>query len=138
MMKRYLKNLLMALTGRNPFQVELEEARQQLEKARENMSSLQDQLYEALQRWGESQKTQEKSDAINKKLQKRIGAAEKRAASCQVLIENLREHIREKDAEMESAGLEFRERMERVKYEYQQRIDEYNKEIERLQTASPC
>lgn len=128
--KRYLKNLMKALFGLDPYREELEEAKQQLEKSAENLSAMQDQYYKALDNWGETQKALEESDATNKKLLQRIGTIEKRAASSQVLVENLRERIKEKDAEMEAAGEVFRERTEHMKQDYQKRIDDYNQLID--------
>lgn len=82
-MKQYLKNLFLALTGSNPFQVELEEAKQQLEKAAENMSAMQDQLYAALSKWeGAMYEAESYKNSIK---------------GYQVLTENLRERIKEKD-----------------------------------------
>ena len=82
-MKQYLKNLFLALTGSNPFQVELEDTKQQLEKAAENVSALQDQLYSALEEWEHEAKMLEES--------------QKREAGLQQLTENLRERIADKD-----------------------------------------
>ena len=82
-MKYYLKNLFLALTGNNPFQIELKETKQQLEKAAENMSAMQDMYYKALENWTQAIKTLE--------------ASEKRCGSLQQLTENLRERIADKD-----------------------------------------
>lgn len=100
-MKRYFKNLWMALTGSDPFRDELEEKNSQLENAAENVQSLQDQLYAALNKWNESAKM---------------------AHDYEVLIENFRERINEKDT-----------LMERMKKDYQQRIEQYTHKIEELQ-----
>ena len=90
-MKRYIKNLLLAIRGRNPFAEEVADLREKLEKAGKNVSGLNEMYYSALEKWE---------------------AAEKRAASQQQLVENLRERIRDKDAEMEEQGRAFRERLE--------------------------
>ena len=50
-MTRYIKNLLLAIRGRNPFAEEVADLKEKLEKAGENVSGLQDQLYAALNRW---------------------------------------------------------------------------------------
>lgn len=129
-MKRYFKNLCLALTGEDPFHAELDEARKQLEKAAENMRSLQSQLFAALDRWDGCRT---KLDEANKVLEAATEtAACKQLESMQRLVENLRERIKEKDAEMEAVGREFHDRMEQMKADYQQRIDEYNEEIDKL------
>lgn len=111
-MKQYFKNLVMAIRGRNPFAEEVADLREKLEKAAENVSSLRDQLYAALEKWE---------------------AAKKSAASQQQLVENLRERIKDKDAELEEQGRAFRERLEQTRREYDGRIATYAQEIERLQ-----
>lgn len=129
-MKRYLKNLWGALCGSDPFRTQLAEAREQLEKAAENISSLQDQLYAALNHWdGCQMKLEEANKALEAATET---AACKQLKSMQRLVENLRQRIKEKDAEIEDAGREFHERMEQTKADYQKRIDEYNEEIDKL------
>lgn len=99
-MKRYFKNLWMALTGCDPFRDELEEKNSQLENAADNLSAMQNQLYAALEKWEQSAK---------------------RIDDYEALIENLRERIKEKDT-----------LMERMKEDYQKRIDQYTKKIDEL------
>lgn len=115
-MKRYIKNLWFAVTGSNPYQQELDEKDSQYNRTVENFTALQQQYFNALEKWEQ---------------------AEKNACSLQQLVENLRQRIKEKDAEMESAGREFHDRMERMKADYQKRIDEYNLKIEEMQTPLP-
>lgn len=69
-MKRYLKNLLAALLGNNPYQAELE-------KADENVKQLRDMYFAACEKWEQN---------------------DKQVASLQQLVENLRERIKDKDA----------------------------------------
>ena len=88
--KRYLKNLVNAFLGRDPYREELEETKEKLEKSAENMKAMQDQLYSALDKWNEVVKTSED-------LSRQVESREK-------LIENLRERINEKD---EDAGWDF-------------------------------
>ena len=76
-MKRYLKNLLAALLGNNPYQVERDELAAKLEKADENVRGLDELYYTVLEKW-----------AANKR----------QLASLQQLVENLRERIKDKDA----------------------------------------
>lgn len=112
-MKRYIKNLVLAICGRNPFAEEVENLKEKLEKAGENTRGLQNQLYAAL----------EKQDAER----------DKQIASLQALVENLRDRIKEKDAEQDEQGREYRQRMEQTHQMYDKRIATYAKEIERLQ-----
>ncbi len=111
-MKRYIKNLLLAIRGRNPFAEEVADLKEKLEKSGENVRGLNEMYYSALEKWE---------------------AAEKRAASQQQLVENLRERIHDKDAELEEQGKAFRERLEQTRREYDGRIATYAQEIERLQ-----
>ena len=111
-MKRYFKNLVLAIRGRNPFAEEVADLREKLEKAGENVSWLSEMYYSALEKWE---------------------AAEKRAASQQQLVENLRERIRDKDAELEEQGRAFREHLEQTRRDYDKRIATYAQKIERLQ-----
>ncbi len=96
-MKRYVKNLWLALTGANPYSDELQDAKDKLNKAEDNLSAMQNQLYAALKKWEQSAK---------------------RIDDYEALIENLRERIKEKDT-----------LMERMKEDYQKRIDQYTKKI---------
>jgi len=90
-MKRYLKNLLSALMGNNPYEAERDELAAKLGKAGENVRSLQDQLYAALEQW----------ESVKRLLTQDIELLAKRdsqIASLQQLVENLRERIADKDA----------------------------------------
>ena len=76
-MKRYLKNLLSALLGNNPYLAERDELAEKLEKAGENVRGLNELYYNMVERWE---------------------AERKQMASLQQLVENLRERIKDKDA----------------------------------------
>ncbi|MBQ8713027.1 MAG: hypothetical protein IJ551_09470 [Prevotella sp.] len=89
-MKHYLKNLIAALLGRNPYREELDEVREHYEQAADNVRSMQDMYYNALEKWAE---------------------ADKQAKSLQALTENLRERIREKDTMMEQMREEYQQRI---------------------------
>ena len=73
---KYIKNLIIAILGRNPYLEELDKLREQYNKAAQNVEALQDMYYDAIDRWNES---------------------DKQAKLLQALVENLRERIREKD-----------------------------------------
>lgn len=96
-MKSYLKNLLIALKGRNPYQEELDEKNRRLQKVADHNQSLHDQLYAALNNW----------DGCRLLLED----AEKKCASLQQLVENLRDRIKDKDAEIEQMRQEYDKRV---------------------------
>lgn len=79
-MKRYLKNLLAALLGKNPYQAERDELRRQMKQASENVERLRDMYCAACEKWAQG---------------------DKQVASLQQLVENLRERIADKDAAIE-------------------------------------
>lgn len=79
-MKRYLKNLLAALLGNNPYEAERDEMAAKLEQAGENLRGLNELYYNVLEKWE---------------------AEQKQIASLQQLVENLRERIKDKDAVIE-------------------------------------
>lgn len=76
-MKRYLKNLLAALLGNNPYEVECDELRRQMKQAAENVERLRDMYCAACEKWEQS---------------------DKQVVSLQQLVENLRERIKDKDS----------------------------------------
>lgn len=76
-MKRYLKNLLSALLGNNPYLAERDDLAAKLEQAGENYHQLNNLYYNMVERWE---------------------AERKQVASLQQLVENLRERIKDKDA----------------------------------------
>ena len=82
-MNRYLRNLLTALLGRNPFQQELEELKKKCDKASDNVKGLNELYYKTVEKWEENSKT------LRETLQDLV--------RCQTLVENLRERISEKD-----------------------------------------
>ena len=96
---RYLKNLMKALFGLDPYREDLAEAKEQLQKAAENVRSLQNQLFAALDHWDGCQA---KLDEANKALEAATEtAACKQLKSMQRLVENLRERIEEYNEEID-------------------------------------
>lgn len=124
-MKRYVKNLVLAIRGRNPFAEEVADLREKLEKAGENVRGLQDQLFAALENWESAKRLL----SLNKE---RMEKRDNQIASLQTLVENLRERIRDKDAELEEQGRAFRERLEQTRQDCDKRIATYAEEIARL------
>lgn len=76
-MKRYISNLLTALTGKNPYERELQQVRSEMREA-------------ALQL--------QKLDRSCQDLQRLHDSSEKMLRSYQTLVENLRQRLAEKDA----------------------------------------
>lgn len=111
-MKRYFKNLWQALTGKDPYQDDLDEKDRQLEHAAENVRVLHKTYYDALVLQG----------TTNKEL-----------GSLQMLVENLRERIKEKDAELDQLGREYLQQIGQIRQEYEKRIATYAREIAKLQ-----
>ena len=132
-MKQYFKNLVLAIRGRNPFAEEVADLKEKLEKAGENESALQDQLYAALEKWNEAQQLLFESGRMVGERDKWLAEKDRQMASQQQLVENLRERIRDKDAELEEQGRAFRERLEQTRQDCDKRIATYAEEIERLQ-----
>ena len=93
-MKRYLKNLLSALLGNNPYRAEREDLAAKLEQASDNVRGLQELYYNMVERWETEQK---------------------QMASLQQLVENLRERIKNKDAAIDQLKKEYRECMKQTK-----------------------
>jgi len=84
-MKRYLKNLLSALLGNNPYQTEHDELRRQMEQASENVEQLRNMYCAACEKCEQG---------------------DKQVASLQQLVENLRERIAIKDTAIEQYIIE--------------------------------
>lgn len=72
----YIRNLIIALTGRNPYREELDELQEKYDKSAQHVSLLRDMYYSAVERWTDS---------------------DKQARSLQALVENLRDRIKDKD-----------------------------------------
>ena len=88
-MQRYIRNLWLALSGRDPYREELDEKNLQLEQAADNVRRLNDLAYTTAEKWDR---------------------AEKEKAGLQNLVETYRQRIKE----------------------YDDRIEAYNKEIDKL------
>lgn len=84
-MKHYLKNLLTALCGNNPYQMELDKVREEYSKTAGRVKEL-DELY---------------------------GKVSQQLEGCQRLIENLRGRIAEKDELLRRTKKEYQQRIEK-------------------------
>lgn len=124
-MKQYLRNLCLALCGNNPYQMELTDVREKYEKAAERVESLQELYFKGVELY----------DAVSRHvagLEKLVADGKEQEKNLQRLVENLRGRVSEKDGVLAQQGKEFRERMERMKADYQKRIEQYTEEIDRL------
>ena len=92
-MSRYLKNLLTALCGGDPYATELEELKEKYKKTSDHVCALNDLYYKAVEKWTE---------------------AEKMMVSCQALVENLRSRLADKDAELKQLAADYREYVKRM------------------------
>lgn len=104
----YFKNLWFALTGNNPYQVELDQVREEYGRTADRVNQLEDFYYKALEKWDESNG---------------------HIKDYQALVENLRERVAEKDATISQLREEFAGRTEG----YKKRIADYSGQIARLQ-----
>ncbi len=92
-MKQYVKNLWVALLGRNPYEMELSELQRKYEKATENVSGLQELYCNCVETY----------DAFRKKVAELEGAVKQskvREESLQQLVENLRLRLADKEHEI--------------------------------------
>lgn len=101
--KRYGKNLLLALLGNNPYQVEMDEARDYLEKAAGDLKATQDMCYSTMEMWSESQKQLKRM---------------------QQLVETLRGHLHEKDEQVDQLRREYYNHIEQMKRDYEKHQSE--------------
>lgn len=101
--KRYVKNLLLALIGYNPYQMEMDQARNHLERAAEDLKAAQDMCYATMERWNESHR---------------------QLTQMQQLVETLRDHLREKDEQVEQLRREYIDCIERMKRDYEKHQNE--------------
>ena len=133
-MRRYLRNLWLALTGNNPFRIELDELRTRNENNKELAEMLQRNYDAAMNIYkGTAEQVKVLGDQIAK-TEASIETFRKREASLQRLVENLRESVTDKESVIEQQRRDFHERMERMKADYQKRIDQYVREIDQLKS----
>lgn len=115
-MRRYFINLWLAVAGNNPYKQELEEIKRKYSENLAHLNSVRD-----------------KYDVLIKQ----VVSMDAQLINMQKLVENLRGRINDKNEEFKTASLQFSERIERMKADYQHRLDEYNKKIEELQRPLP-
>ena len=106
-MNNYVKNLLTAIRGKNPFQKEIEDIKDKMGKADDDIRIL-------VESFNKVQENAARCEQLLEKYKERLSESDKELMSYQKLTENLRNRI----------------------VEYQKRIEEYNKEIDRIQEKS--
>lgn len=125
MMGRYIKNLMLALLGKDPYEMEMLDLLGKYEKTADRVEVIQELYNKSL---GDYNAVCGKVDVLEGMVKK----AKQQEGSLQNLVEIMRRRLAEKDALLERQGTEFRDRMERTKREYQERIDQYIREIDGL------
>ena len=121
-MKDYLRNLMTALTGRNPYREDLDRLKEDYEKVVSNVEALTTMYDKALE---------SKSKAENQlgEYDKLLKASEKELESYRTLTDNLRERGKEKDAMIEDIRREYHQQVKN----YEQRLKDYTRTIADLQ-----
>ena len=111
---RYLRNLAAALLGREPHRKELDEVKEALSEAWEQVKELKAMYVKAVEQWCESNR-------LVTQMQEKLAKCEREKCSLQALTERLREHMSEQDA-----------LLGQLKKDWQRRMKEYNEEIDTL------
>lgn len=114
-MKKYIRNLWTALTGRNPYQLELDGVREEFENAKAELLQI-------------SQKVSELEKA-HAQIHGMFGEDAKTSDGLMQLVENLRERIGEKDELIR----QMREDYRKCEKAYKERIAGYSQQIADLQ-----
>lgn len=116
-MKQYFRNLWTALTGRNPYQLELYGVREEFEQAQAELA----RLRESVAALG----------TAHAQMSKTIVEDAKMNGSLQQLVENLRGRIGEKDSLIQQMREDYRKREQ----DYESRIACYSQQIASLQNS---
>lgn len=107
-MKRYFKNLFIALFGNNPYQMELDRVREEYEKTTEKVAQLEDMYW---------------------KFKEQKAEIDKQVTGYQTLVENLRQRLKEKDEQLAQLKLS----RQRLVNEHQKQVAAYSETIAKLQ-----
>lgn len=94
-MKRYIKNLIRAICGQDPYRMELEALEERYNKAVSHVEQLQTGYLS---------------------LSEKIGELERRDSDYQALVENYRERIREKEEEIAAMNKGCQECVEKMRH----------------------
>lgn len=107
-MKRYFKNLFIALCGNNPYQMELDRVREEYEKTTEKVAQLEDMYW---------------------KFKEQKAEIDKQVTGYQTLVENLRQRLKEKDEQLAQLKMS----RQRLVDEHQKQVAAYSETIAKLQ-----
>lgn len=94
-MAHYFKNLLTAICGNNPYQMELDKVKEELEKAGENVRMLRESYHNELERAAQAESMMHEAEALLEKQNALLTDFKKQLTSCQALVETYREHNEE-------------------------------------------
>lgn len=135
-MKRYLKNLMTAVCGSDPYRKELDRTKEEYRKTAERVDGLNEAFLAAEEKAAAAEalledygKAAEKAESLLKEADAELMKRQGEVSSLQTLVENLRQRIDEKDAQIRMMDEEFKGRAEGFK----RRIEGYSEQIARLQ-----
>lgn len=131
-MKRYLKNILIALLGRNPYQAELDKATEEYEKRAAMVKHLDEMRFSLEEKLAEAYR--------------KVKELEKSVASYQNLTENLRQRVTDKDIAIDRMTREHRDSVVQMNQEHventkrlvskcEQLMQEHKSELEQIREA---
>lgn len=82
-MKKYFRTLLLALLGRNPFQMELDELREHYEQASDRVVELYELYYKSVDNFDKTKQMVADYQTLIENLRERIGEYQERLDECQ-------------------------------------------------------
>ncbi len=100
--KRYFLRLWAALCGRDLYNKEKKELKQRLDKATDELGKLKEMYATALDQWSHTQVVAKDLDEQNTELTHDLAECRDALSSCRSLVETLREHLREKDKQLDA------------------------------------
>lgn len=101
-LRRYFCRLWAALCGRDLYNKEREELSQRLDKATAELGKLKEMYATALDQWSHTQVVARDLDEQNTELTHDLAECRDSLSSCRSLVETLREHLREKDKQLDA------------------------------------
>lgn len=100
--KRYFLRLWSAICGRDLYNKERAELEQRLDNATVELSKLKEMYAAALDQWSNTQVVARDLDEQNTELTHDLAECRDSLSSCRSLVETLREHLREKDKQLDA------------------------------------
>lgn len=97
--KQYFKNLIRALLGRNPFQMELDEVREMYEKTAERVSELQEYYFKIVEQMDQSKRQMKDDQRLIESLRDRVGECQEETEYYRKENNRLRRLLQEKKNE---------------------------------------